>query len=320
MSTIATFSIRNHSRDLAIKYVLYEYLEYFKDDPEMLELVASNQDVPLSTFTPTSLNVEFASARDIKLNNILAEIGDSVEIPKNKKNNYKKNPFVSIPTNPAETPIDTMVHPSLSIYSHVCTALDVANAEKTKKDRASLGLTVASAWDGTKHHGTKFTKLNHFIATPALDNYNDILAEYGFAATTDGDIFDENGRHEDPYICGADRSHCDDNLNDVFFRMISSDEVFEEQNSILQRKLIMLPALRLLDQHRTGQLVHGNASGEIENRPSTPEERLKIVQDVFMQTFMSVTPPVFDKTSGVLEFFLYIGEKLNQTVTTTTGQ
>ena len=315
MSTIATFSIRNHSRDLAIKYVLYEYLEYFKDDPEMCSLVASTGDVPLSVFSPTAFNAEFASPLDIKLNNILAEIGDSVEIPKNKKNNYKKNPFTLITTtNEGQPPVAgvSTVHPSLTLYSHICTALDAANAEKTKKDRASLGLTIASAWDGTKHHGTKFKKLNHFIATPILEDYNDILCEYGFAATSDGDIFDENGRHADPYICGADRSHCGENFNDVFFRKLATDEVFEEHNSILQRKLIMLPALRLLEQHRTGQLVHGNASGEIEELPKTPEERFKVVQDVFLQTFMSITPPSFDKTSGVLEFFLYIEEKLNE--------
>lgn len=313
MSTIATFSIRNHSRDLAIKYSLYEYLDYFKDDPEMLKLVTGEDTAGgiLSIFSPTEFGAEFASPQDVKLNNILAELGDSVEIPKNKKNNYKKNPFVTIPvTGSTETTGVTTKHPSLIMYSSICSALDVANAEKSKKDRASLGLSISTAWDGSKVHGTKFEKLNHFIATPALENYNDILVEYGFAATTDGDIFDEMGRVSDPYICGTDRSNCGDNINDAFFRKLQDDEEFEKQNSILQRKLIMLPALRLLDQHRTGQLVHGNSAGEIEARPSTKEERLKAAQDVFMQTFMSVTPPVFEKTSGVLEFFLYIEERL----------
>lgn len=95
MSTIATFSIRNHSRDLAIKYSLYEYLDYFKDDPEMLKLVTGEDTAGgiLSIFSPTEFSAEFASPQDVKLNNILAELGNSVEIPKNKKKQLQKKPF-----------------------------------------------------------------------------------------------------------------------------------------------------------------------------------------------------------------------------------
>ena len=365
MSTIATLSLRNHTRDLAVKYTLYEYIEYFKDDPEMLSIVTgdstttgcastttgcasattgcastttdgvtnttatttvvgstvrpkdqtTNPDT-LSFFTPTLANYEFATPLAIKVNNILAELGDAAvaEIPKAKKNQYKKNPFVKVPETPGA--VETFkLHPSLTFYSILCTALDVENAEKEKKDRGSLGLYVSTVWDGKDFQGPKFKTLNNFIATPLLRDYQGILTEYGFAIDTNGGIYDENGANGGTYICGVDRAHCEVDFNKEIFERISPDYYFEEQNSLLQRKLIMLPALRLLEQHKRGELVHAENPNTVsaEDAPvAVKGSRFEMAKDVFRQAFLSITTPVFEKTEGVLEMVCYIEDKLKE--------
>ncbi len=376
MSTIATLSLRNHTRDLAVKYALYEYIEYFKDDPEMLSIVtgdiapvcatectigcsaecstgcscgtttttsttsipgntcirskeqATNADL-LPFFTPTLANREFATPLAIKVNNIMAELGDAAaeEIPKTKKNQYKKNPFVKIPQcgsqgdpqcgSQGDPQVETFkLNPSLTFYSILCTALDVENAEKGKKDRGSLGLYVSTVWDGKKTHGANFKTLNNFIATPLLQDYQGILTEYGFAIDTNGTVYDEDGAVREAYICGADRAHCEVNFNKEIFEKISPDYYFEEQTSLLQRKLIILPALRLLEQHKRGDLVHAEnpnvASGDASTSATPKASRFEMAKDAFRQAFLSIATPSFEKTEGVLEMICYIEEKLKE--------
>lgn len=311
---IATISLRNHTRDLSVKYALYEYLEYFKDDPEMLALVAEGNDVPFSMFQPTESSLEFSTPYLVKINNILAALGDSIEHPKGKKNFYKSNPFKMLSEeSPQLVSQSSKLHPSLAIYSSVCTAMDIANADKTKADRASLGLVVSAVTkDGVLlPESAKFINLNRYIYTPLSGQNNSSITEYGFAITIGkSKIYDQDGPIDDTIICGADRVNCELNLNDAILRKIGDDDHFEEQNSILQRKLIMLPALKLLKQHKTGELLHGKDLENIEELPKTPEELEALAKEVFTHAFLSITTPTFDKTSGILELVRYIESKL----------
>jgi hypothetical protein len=339
MSTISTVSVRNHTRDLSVKYVLYEYIDYFRNDPEMLELVADNNTTSLlSLFQPTEKNIEFASVTSLRINNILAKLGDSVVIPQNKKNHYKKNPFVVLPDQ-HETPHEGVpqhvvehaetnrVHPTLEIYSSVCTAMDIANADKIKNDRASLGLVIPTIGipsssvakkKKVNFRGVKYRSLIHFITTPIKGNKNPNITEYGFAITQGTHkVYDYAGLKNDSIICGTDMVYGDIDINDEFLRKICDDDHFENQTTILQRKLIMLPALRLMAKHKDGSLIHGRDQ-DFEKLPQTSEEREALAKEIFVQTFLSVTPPVFEKTSGVLEFVRYIEEQLYNTTTTTT--
>lgn len=359
MSAIATISLRNHTRDLAVKYTLYEYLEYFKDDPEMLSIITgaspggiadSSRNAGTTTttttkegtssegehgsslrseketaytdsdlltfFTPTNANLEYATPLQVKVNNIMAELGDEAakDIPHEKKNKYKPNPFEKIDESEINhSPEIFRIHPSLTFYSIICSALDVENAEKVKKDRGSLGLSVASAWDGKEMHGPKFNSLNSFIATPLLNDYRGILTEYGFAANTDEEIYDENGKVKSQYICGEDRANCEVDFNKELFSKISPDDYFEEQKSILCRKLIILPVLRLLEKHRNGEITHTSSGAvtvdDLRNAKTRP--RIELAKEAFLKVFMSIETPKIEQTEDVLEMFCYIQDKLN---------